>query len=150
MDRSMGSMDTAGGASVRLPGQGSELSVGSVETMRPKGAPLGRIDQYALVRELGGGGFGTVYLARNTVAGVDVAVKGLPPLVKNNAEELERIRENFALVSKLYHPNIAAALHLHPAKDVSYADERARQTLRVMSGDTLMVMAFAPGVTLSR
>ena len=63
------------------------------------------------MRELGGGGFGTVYLAKDTVAGIDVAVKGLPPLIRNNAEELERIRENFSLVSRLRHPSIAAALH---------------------------------------
>ena len=91
-----------------------------------------------------------VYLARDTVAGVDVAVKGLPPMVRNNAEELERIRENFALVSKLHHPHIAAALHLHPAKEVSYTDEPTRQKLRVLQGDTLMVMAYASGVTLTK
>lgn len=111
---------------------------------------LGRIDRYALLRELGGGGFGVVYLARDTVAGVDVAVKGLPPLVRNNREELERIRENFALVSRLYHPHIAPALVLHQAQDVSYADEHVRKALRVLSGDYLMVMAYAPGVTLNK
>jgi len=129
---------------------GADVSLGGADTLRPDGAPLGRIDQYELVRELGGGGFGVVYLARDTVAGVDVAVKGLPPLVKNNAEEMERIRENFALVSKLHHPNIAAALVLHPARSVSYADERVRQALRVLPGDTLLVMTFAPGVTLNK
>ena len=68
---------------------------------------LGHIDQYELLRELGGGGFGCVYLARDTVSDVDVAVKGLPPLVRNNKDELENIRRNFALVSRLTHENIA-------------------------------------------
>ena len=111
---------------------------------------LGRIDRYALLRELGGGGFGVVYLARDTVAGVVVAVKGLPPLVRNSAEELERIRQNFALVSRLYHPNIAPALVLHQAQEVHYEDEHARKALRVLTGDYLMVMAYAPGVTLNK
>ena len=111
---------------------------------------LGRIDQYELLRELGGGGFGTVYLARDVVAGIDVAVKGLPPLIRNNEEEIERIRENFALVSRLHHPYIAAALHLQLAREVHYSSEDVRQKLRVMAGDTLMVMEYAPGVTLSK
>lgn len=114
------------------------------------GSLLGRIDQYELLRELGGGGFGSVYLARDTVAGIEVAVKGLPPIIRNNAEELERIRENFALVSRLHHPYIAAALHLHRAQDVRYSDESTREKLRVLAGDTLMVMEYAPGVTLSK
>lgn len=112
-------------------------------------AVLGRIDQYELLRELGGGGFGTVYLAQDTVSGVEVAVKGLPPLVKNNKEELENIRRNFALVSRLTHENIAKALVLHPVRSVTYADKKVAQNLRVQEGDTLMVMDYAPGITLS-
>ena len=147
MDKSMDN-DRAegGGRKTEDRGQKSEISMGEVDTLKPSGSTLGRIDQYALLRELGGGGFGVVYLARDTVAGIEVAVKGLPPLVKNNADELERIRENFALVSKLHHPNIAAALVLHPAVHVSYSDDQVRQALRVQSGDYLMVMAYAPGV----
>ena len=127
------------------------LSMNNAVTMRPDvGASLDRIDQYELIRELGGGGFGCVYLARDTVAGIEVAVKGLPPLVRLNKEELENVRKNFALVSRLHHPNIAAALHLQKVEKAFYDDKSDAEKLRVFGGDTLVVMQYAPGVTLSQ
>ena len=129
----------------------NENSMNNAVTMRPQsGASLGRIDQYELIRELGGGGFGCVYLAKDTVAGIEVAVKGLPPLVRLNKEELENVRKNFALVSRLHHPNIAAALHLQKVEKAFYDDKADAEKLRVFGGDTLVVMQYAPGVTLSQ
>ena len=129
----------------------NEKSMNDAVTMRSEGSViLGRIDQYDIERKLGGGGFGSVYLASDRVAGIKVAIKGLSPLVKNNMEEQERIRENFALVSRLHHPHISAALCLHKASDVFYDDQTVGEDLRVSAGDMLMVMAFAPGVTLSQ
>ena len=111
---------------------------------------LGRIDKYELLRELGEGGFGTVYLARDTVADVDVAVKGLPPEVKHNAVELESIRGNFALVKRLRHPNIVAVTDLHQAISVSYSSKDVESKLRVFERDAMVVMDYAPGVTLAQ
>ena len=113
-------------------------------------AILAKIDHYEVLRELGGGGFGTVYLARDTGSDVLVAVKGLPPSLKSDSDEVDNIRENFGLVHELYHPNIAAALVLHPVVSASYLDEAVHRKLRVENGDLLMVMAYAPGVTLSK
>ena len=128
-----------------------ENSIDDAVTLRPGDeGSLGRIDQYTLVRELGGGGFGTVYLAKDTVSGVEYAVKGLPPMVRNVGEEMENVRANFALVSRLSHTHIARAHVLHPAKEVAYDDPSVRTKLRIDPGDTLMVMEYAPGVTLSK
>jgi len=114
------------------------------------GGALGRIDKYELLRELGEGGFGAVYLARDTVAGLEVAVKGLPPEVKHNEGELEGIRANFALVKRLRHPNIVAVTDLHPARLVAYASKEVESKLRVFPLDTMVVMDYAPGVTLAK
>lgn len=133
-----------------------ERSMDSARTFRvdgksaPEESPLGRIDQYVLVEKLGGGGFGVVYLAVDTVSGMDVAIKTLHPLLKMNPEEMATLREKFSLVARLAHPNIATALVLHPVRELDIRDKTAEAELSLSRGDSVMVMRYAPGVTLSQ
>ncbi|MBO7222850.1 MAG: protein kinase, partial [Kiritimatiellae bacterium] len=124
----------------------------SMRTMRgdTNEGTLGRIDQYDIIRKLGGGGFGVVYLVRDTQSDVEYAIKTLHPLLKSNPEEMENLRSQFKLVSKLNHSHIASAMYLHPVKEVVYANEDVRKELRLSPGDFVMVMKYASGVTLSQ
>ena len=90
----------------------------SMRTMRgdTNEGTLGRLDQYDIIRKLGGGGFGVVYLVRDTLSNVEYAIKTLHPLLKSNPEEMENLRNQFSLVSKLNHSHIASAMYLHPVK----------------------------------
>ncbi len=124
-----------------------DLSIGNLLTDNGNSSGvLGRIDRYELVEKLGAGGFGAVYRAHDSVARVDVAVKVLPPMISAVPEELENVRSNFVLVSKLKHPNIASLEHLHKVEKV---DASAQQHLRIFPGSYLVVMEYVDGSTLS-
>ena len=98
---------------------------------KPGEAILGR---YVVEGELGQGGMGVVYACLDKVGGVKVAVKALPPEVGRDRDEMEEIRENFRLVYRLSHPNIAGVRTLEQ-------DGR---------GECFLVMEKAEGESLRR
>jgi serine/threonine protein kinase len=73
------------------------------------GAPE-RIGRYEVIRQLGEGGMGRVYLARDTVLGREVALKvlrddlGLPPETKKSLHE--RMRNEARAAATVRHPNL--------------------------------------------
>ena len=92
------------------------------------------LGRYVVESELGQGGMGVVYKCLDKIGGVKVAVKGLPPDVAHNADEMEEIRANFQLVCDLRHPNIAGVRTLE--KD--------------NAGDYYLVMDLAHGDDLGK
>ena len=85
-------------------------SIGNQPTLRSRPWQAGDklMNRYRVVSELGRGGMGVVYKCLDEVGGIEVALKSLPPELSHNCGEMEEVRENFQLVSKLIHQHIAA------------------------------------------
>ena len=62
--------------------------------------------RYRLARELGRGGFGVVWLARDEELGLEVALKFLPDLVSRDAEAVDDLKREIRRGLRLSHPGI--------------------------------------------
>jgi serine/threonine protein kinase len=65
------------------------------------------LGSYPVERELGRGGLGVVYLARDTRLDRSVAIKVLPDLLMLDPDSLARFEREAKLLASLNHPNIA-------------------------------------------
>ncbi len=88
--------------------------------------------QYNIESLLGKGGMGAVYLARHILLGDRVAIKILPPEVRNNAEWLRRFRREGQAARRFRHANAVTVYDLRTAAD----------------GTIYMVMEYVEGHTL--
>jgi Tol biopolymer transport system component len=92
---------------------------------------LSRVGPYAIVREIGRGGMGVVYLARDERLDRDVAVKALPDDLAHDADRLGRLAREAKLLASLSHPNLAS---IHGLEEV---DGRVYLILEHVPGPTL-------------
>ncbi len=89
------------------------------------------LGHYTVVRQLGRGGMGTVYLARDDVSGQEVAVKVLPASLARERDIRERFIEEARALAQMDHPNIVPL--------VTFAQE---------GEDRFLVMKYLPGESL--
>ena len=92
------------------------------------GKTLGR---YEIADELGSGGMGIVYRARDPRLGRDVAIKVLPQGVATDAARLSRFEREAQAVAALSHPNILA---IH---EFGNEDGTAFAVMELLEGQTL-------------
>lgn len=88
--------------------------------------------QYHIESLLGKGGMGAVFRARHILLGDRVAIKILPPEMRNNAEWLRRFRREGQAARRFRHPNAVTVYDLRTASD----------------GMIYMVMEYVEGHTL--
>src|ERR1700750_2650158 len=88
--------------------------------------------EYSIERELGRGGMGVVYLAREVRLDRQVAIKLLPPDLAGNPTLRERFRREARPAARLAHPYIVP---IHAVEDIG--------------GFVFIVMAYVNGGTLA-
>ncbi len=90
-----------------------------------------RLGNYPVEREVGRGGMGIVYLARDTKLDRPVAIKVLPAAFASDPDRLGRFEREARLLASLSHPNIAAIYGLEEA------DGQRFLVLEYVDGETL-------------
>ena len=89
------------------------------------------LKQYQLLGELGAGGMGVVYRARDTVLGRDVAVKVLPADKLQGDESRRRFHREARAASALNHPNVITIYEIGCVDGIDYI------AMEYVSGHTL-------------
>src|SRR5215470_16805516 len=94
----------------------------------PSGTKLG---PYEVLSQLGAGGMGEVYKARDPRLGRDVAIKVLPSSFSSDPDRLQRFAQEARAAAALNHPNILAIFDIGEDKGAPYV------VSELLEGETL-------------
>jgi serine/threonine protein kinase/tetratricopeptide (TPR) repeat protein len=99
---------------------------------------------YRIVEQIGAGGMGVVYRARDERLDRDVAVKVLPEDVAGDLDRLHRFEREAKAVAQLDHPNILA---IH---DFGSEDGVAFAVMELLEGESLRELISSGGITTGK
>src|SRR3984885_7300317 len=97
----------------------------------PSGTKIG---PYEIQAQIGAGGMGEVYRARDSRLGREVAIKILPESFATDAERLRRFEQESQAVAALNHPNILAIY------DVGTRDASPYLVSELLEGESLRAL----------
>jgi eukaryotic-like serine/threonine-protein kinase len=95
---------------------------------------------YTIIRPLGKGGMGEVYLAEDKKLDRQVAIKVLPERLRQNPERLERFRREAKAAASLKHPNIAT---IHSLEEI---EDQLLITMEYVEGESLRDRILSDGM----
>ena len=101
------------------------------------------IDRYRIVEQLGQGGMGVVYKARDTLLDRFVALKVLPPGKTSDPDRRQRFLQEAKAASALNHPGIVAV------HDVLTVDDQDVLVMELVEGETLEALLARRRLPLS-
>ena len=104
--------------------------------------PNTTIGHYHILRQLGKGGMGEVYLAEDTSLKREVAIKVLPETLRKDPEGLARFRREAEAAAKLNHLNIATIY------SIEEADGQTFITMEYVEGEPLSAHIPSDGMDL--
>jgi hypothetical protein len=81
-----------------------------------------RLSHYRIEEQLGAGGMGEVYRARDEKLGRDVALKVLPAGALADEEARRRFRKEAEALSRLSHPHVATLHDVDTADGIDFRD----------------------------
>jgi Tol biopolymer transport system component len=102
------------------------------------------LNHYEVLRKLGSGGMGEVFVARDEKLGRDVALKVLPAELSLNAEARNRFAREAKAVAALNHPGIVTLFSIEEADGVHFT------TMELVHGKTLAELIGNKGLTLEQ
>ena len=105
---------------------------------------IGRlVGAYKVVKRLGAGGMGEVYLAEDARLGRCVALKVLPPTLVTDPEQLRRFHVEAKAISTLNHPNVLTIHEIGQDADTHFIATEfvdGRTVRELINGDSLNLM----------
>jgi len=107
-------------------------------------APGARLGPYEILAEIGAGGMGEVYRARDTRLNRTVAIKTLSPAIADDPQFQARFHREARTISQLEHPHICALY------DIGQEDSTEYLVMQYLEGETLAARLSRGRLSLSQ